>query len=135
MKKRSKTDTVHVSTRMREPLRAKLEKAAKAGKVSLNNELVARVERSFSEDEAFGGPELRRIAILMAATFAIAGQASAPDEQPEQWLKNPAAYISGMAGVLRALMVGVSSQDTPLAAEALKSVFLTEIAKRKESRK
>jgi len=51
MKKRSKTDTVHVSTRMREPLRAKLEAAAKARGVSLNAELVDRLERSFERDE------------------------------------------------------------------------------------
>jgi len=51
MKKRAKTDTVHVSTRMRESLRAKLEAAAKRNDVSLNAEMSARLEASFERDE------------------------------------------------------------------------------------
>lgn len=51
MKKRAKTDTVHISTRLREPLRAKLEAAAKRNGVSLNAEMAARLDRSFERAE------------------------------------------------------------------------------------
>jgi hypothetical protein len=46
MGKRPKTAIVQLKLRMREPLRAHLEKAAKARGVSLNNEAVDRLERS-----------------------------------------------------------------------------------------
>ena len=96
---------------------------------------MAYIERALSEEDAFGGPELRRIAILMATAFAMGGRASAPGEEPEQWLKNPAAYANAMGGVLQALMAGVSPQDAPLVWEAIKSKFLTMTTQRKESRK
>jgi hypothetical protein len=45
------TDTVHVNFRMREPLRRRLEAAAKQHRVSLNGEMRLRLEASF-EDQA-----------------------------------------------------------------------------------
>jgi hypothetical protein len=63
---------------MREPLRANLQKAAKANKVSLNNELVARLERTFNEEHALGGPELRHIVQLMATAFLMGDRLALP---------------------------------------------------------
>jgi hypothetical protein len=52
MKKRSQITMVHVSARMRESLRARLEEAARKNDVSLNTEMMRRLERSFEVDEA-----------------------------------------------------------------------------------
>jgi hypothetical protein len=47
MRKRAKTAIVHLNTRIREPLREKLERAAKNKGCSINAEVVDRLERSF----------------------------------------------------------------------------------------
>ncbi len=46
-KRRKKTQRVQINVRMREELRARIEKAAKARGVSLNTETLSRLERSF----------------------------------------------------------------------------------------
>ena len=51
MAERSRSDTIQLKARMKEPLRAKLEAAAKARGVSLNAEMIHRLERSFIEEE------------------------------------------------------------------------------------
>lgn len=56
MAKRSRSDTVQLKARMKEPLRAKLEAAAEAKGISLNAEMVHRLEQSFLADEFLGGP-------------------------------------------------------------------------------
>jgi Arc-like DNA binding domain len=48
MAKRAKTATVQLKLRMREELRGKLAKMARARDVSLNNEMVDRLEQSFT---------------------------------------------------------------------------------------
>ena len=47
MAKRKKTDRVQLPIRMRESLRAQIEKAAKEKDVSINTEVVMRLDRSF----------------------------------------------------------------------------------------
>ena len=49
---RKKSDTIQLKVRMKEPLRARLEKAAKSNGLSLNAEAVARLEQSFRDEEA-----------------------------------------------------------------------------------
>ena len=49
---RKKSVTVDLKVRMKEPLRAKIEAAAKENGVSLNAEAVARLERSFQKGQA-----------------------------------------------------------------------------------
>lgn len=51
MKKRNKTDVVQVPVRMREVLRAVLERAAKDQGCSMNAEIVRRLERSFERQD------------------------------------------------------------------------------------
>lgn len=72
--KRAKTATVALKTRMRETLRAKLEAAAKRKKVSLNSDLVGRVERSFANEDVLQAlsdieRKLERIAELQELTL------------------------------------------------------------------
>ena len=50
MARREKSDTVQLKTRMKEPLRAKLEAAAEEKGISLNAEAVQRLERSFFDE-------------------------------------------------------------------------------------
>lgn len=50
MAKRAKTAIVSLKVRVREHLRAKLEKSARTQGGSLNSEIVRRLERSFEED-------------------------------------------------------------------------------------
>ena len=52
MNSRPKTALAGMKIRLREPLRARLESAAKRNGISLNKELVARVEQSFAKDDA-----------------------------------------------------------------------------------
>lgn len=58
---RKQSATVQLKTRMKEPLRARLEEAAKDRGVSLNSELVDRLERSFEREnniiQSIGGLE------------------------------------------------------------------------------
>ena len=49
MARRPKTALVQLKIRMREPLRARLQKAAKASGISINREVVDRLERSFAQ--------------------------------------------------------------------------------------
>ena len=60
MNPRPKTALAGMKIRFREPLRARLELAAKRNGVSLNKELTARVEQSFAKDAAFGGSDSTR---------------------------------------------------------------------------
>jgi hypothetical protein len=71
MKKRARTDTVHLNTRLREPLRAKLESAAKRNKVSINTEVVTRLEASFEVEEARSLRDSAQ-ALLIQITEAVA---------------------------------------------------------------
>ena len=50
MARRAQSDTVQLKTRMKEPLRAKLEAAAEEKGISLNAEAVQRLERSFFDE-------------------------------------------------------------------------------------
>lgn len=67
---RKKSATIDLKVRMKEPLRAKLERAAKSRGVSLNAETVDRVERSFLAQDAnhdvFGSKEAYELLRLLS---------------------------------------------------------------------
>ena len=98
---------VQVKARMREPLRARLEAAAKRRRVSINSELVDRLEQSFAKDEAFGGFTIANMARLMAAAFLRGGQHAAdadhPHWRPAHWISNSDCYDAAVKAVVRAL--------------------------------
>jgi hypothetical protein len=77
--------------------RDRLEAAAIASGRSLAQEVEARLERSFHQEAVLGGPEIARVAFLMAARFAIAVDGS-------DWTRDPIAYSNGVAEVLDALL-------------------------------
>ena len=48
---RKKSDTVDSKVRMKEPLRNQIEKAAKSNGVSMNAEMVRRIQESFGDED------------------------------------------------------------------------------------
>jgi hypothetical protein len=99
---------VQLKARMREPIRAQLEGSAKRRGVSLNTELVDRLEQSFAREDAFGGPEIANMARLMAAAFLRGGQGGAhargrPKSKASQWIYDPFCYAAATAAVVDAL--------------------------------
>ena len=95
MAERSRSKTVQLKARMKEPLRAKLEAAAEAKGVSLNAEMVHRLEQSFAEEKSqarefyapFGKPETFLVARLLANAIhtieAVTGK---------NWMDDPEAH-------------------------------------------
>lgn len=105
---RSEDAIVQLKARMREPTRAQLEASAKRRGVSLNTELVDRVEKSFAEEDAFGAPEIANMARLMAAAFLRGGQRGAhagrhPKWDVARWIHDPFCYGAAVAAVMDAL--------------------------------
>jgi hypothetical protein len=74
---RKKTAIAQVGLRLREPLRTKVEKAAKARGVSMNQELVDRIEGSFlSQDDVFGDARMYRFARFVALGIQLVERAT-----------------------------------------------------------
>lgn len=60
---RKKSETIHTQMRMKELLRSKLERAAKANGVSMNMEINRRLEESFAKEDA---AEIQSLAAMIA---------------------------------------------------------------------
>jgi hypothetical protein len=88
-----------LSMRMTEAAYHRLERAADINGRSLSAEVELRLEQSIEQDNAFGGPALRRIAYQMATSFAVAGQYSAGPNVPfEEWPMT--SYITAITSVV-----------------------------------
>ncbi len=83
MAQRKKTATVQFKVRMKEALRARIEKAAKAGNKSMNAEILERLEQSFQFEDRFGGPGLIEMIERMASVMRPAGELSGYYETSE----------------------------------------------------
>jgi len=108
MAKKRSTAVAQVGLRIREPLRAGLENAARKRGVSLNTEMVERLARTLAEDETYGGPEIHTMARLMAAAFLQGGRVGAMQRQhpgwgPAQWMRDPWCYATAVGTVLDTL--------------------------------
>ena len=69
---RKKTDKAQVPVRMPEPLRARLEKAAKSRAVSMNAEILGRLEQSFvRQEDQFGHRDIYRMFQMAALGLVI----------------------------------------------------------------
>jgi hypothetical protein len=108
--KRDESATVDLKVRMKEPLRASLEEAARRRGVSMNAEAVQRLEQSFSEealiDRVLGGREVRRILSSVLSHFTSDGEAEAIRKglPPEEWTRDPECYRAATRGAIRALI-------------------------------
>jgi len=80
---KSKTATIQLKVRMKEPLRAAIARAAKARGVSLNAEVVSRLEQSWNEDAArtldFGDSQTLGVMRALAAAKTMAEMTTGKD--------------------------------------------------------
>ena len=116
MPRRKQSETVQVGLRMKEPLRADLEEAARRRGVSLNAELVARLEKSLEDDqrieEVFGSAELfglmKAVASIMEMIGGNARMLAGPrfgpaPARPHSWIDHPYAYDQAFQAACRVL--------------------------------
>lgn len=105
MDEREKSATVDLKVRMKEPLRARIEAAAKERGVSMNAEAVDRLERSFATDDQHGSPQVANMARMMVSAFVAGGQMAAAEDgrpwsAPAEWIFDAAAYEAAAGQVL-----------------------------------
>ncbi len=85
---RKPSATIQLKVRMKEPLRAKIERAAKRRGISLNSEIVDRLSLSFQKEEAkydeFGGESYYRLSQLLALAVQQGELISG-----ERWFETP----------------------------------------------
>jgi hypothetical protein len=102
MARHAKTETVQVGLRLKESLRATLDEAARERGVSMNAELVARLERSVQQDRIFGSAAAQQVAFMTAAAYDMAGRmrgAGKPD-----WTKDPDAHRAAVFAAINSLL-------------------------------
>jgi hypothetical protein len=92
------------NTRLRPSLKAALDAAARANGRSVSEEVEARLEQSLTLETVLGG----RDALMMAATFALAGRHAArheghPEWGPAQWREDPVCYETAILAVAKVL--------------------------------
>jgi hypothetical protein len=108
MARRKESETVQVGLRMKEPLRATLDEVARQRGVSMNAEIVARLERTLGEEDRFGGPAMLPIVNMLAGAFLRGGRLGAaamghPEWTPDRWLNDPFCYRAAAYAVGQAL--------------------------------
>ncbi len=109
----------YVGFRASRDLKRRLEEAAAVSGRSLSTEAQFRLESSFSEESALGGPDLRRLAYLMIGAFAHSGTVYARSlgrsDDPRSWLADRECFRFGMARVIEGLALqfpgGLSKDD------------------------
>ena len=134
MAPRDRTAVVQLKTRLREPLRARLEAGAKRRGVTLNTEIVDRLEQSFAKEDAFDGPEMLNMARLMAAAFIRGGQQGAharqhPEWTPSEWVHDKICYQTAVRAVMKALAAAQPELDDP-DQKTFVDLFAAELARR-----
>jgi hypothetical protein len=111
-------------------LKETLEEAATNNRRSMSTEAQFRLNQSFAEEIAYGGPEMRRIVYLMASAFGHSGAMEAaasghPDWKQADWIKDRDCFRSAMTEVLKALAAiypgGFTSADLDLMLERFRS--------------
>ncbi len=104
---------------MKEPLRAKIEKASKAQGISMNKEIVERLERSFRDQEAlyrqFGGRENYNIFRFLAQTPYFAEQMT---KQP--WREDRRTFRVVMKAIESILEAGIPKEGPDWSEEDLR---------------
>ena len=101
MVRRSKAATVELKLRLKEPLRAAINRAAHENGMSMNTDMVRRLERSIHRDDGLGGPRVATIVEAMASAMRSAGEhgAFAATGKPHKhgsWFEHPYAFDQAM---------------------------------------
>ena len=123
----------NLTFRTRDQLRDQLERVAAAAGRSISEEIEYRLTLSFSHDDAFGGPAMRRIAILMAVAFHSAGNLTSSGKPIEEWIRDPDVFRRATFSTIQALFAaipGITDEDIAMEIEGLKGWLLTRIANR-----
>jgi hypothetical protein len=121
--------------RMRPELKQALEEAAARNGRSINAELAARVERSFAEEAALGGPEMRWLVALVHSAFTTACRLRAPGN-PDP-LRDREVYRAGMFAVIDSLFATLpdaTPEEVAVEIEGLKGRLLSRVAQQGERR-
>ena len=77
MPKRKQSATVDLKMRIKEPLRAAIERAARQRGISMNAEMVRRLGQTTQFDERLGGPRVAGLIEIIAAAMKLAGEHAA----------------------------------------------------------
>ncbi len=100
----------NVTIRLRDDTKSALEARASTNGYSLSEEIERRLERSFSAEEAEGGPETQAIFDLMRGAFMRGGQLGAqarkhPRWTPARWINDPFCYEAAASAAIEALFL------------------------------
>lgn len=126
-------ERVPLGLRVTAEMKRKLDAASERSGRSQSQEAEFRMERSFSEEDAFGGPELRRMAIMMAASFGHAGHMHAGQRPAAEWLKDPDAYQAAVIAVVTELLIWMpdaAPERVAMLFEAVKGRVITHFVNR-----
>jgi hypothetical protein len=124
----------NLTFRTRDQLRDQLERAASTAGRSISEEIEYRLTLSFSHDDAFGGPAMRGIAMMMALAFRSAGNLSSDSKPVAEWINDPDVFRRAMFGTIYALfgaIPNVTDEEIAMEIEGLKGRLLTNIANRR----
>ena len=126
MAEREQYAVVELKVRVKEPLRDRIEAAARDRGVSMNAEVISRLERSFAREndvaDAFGGKRLFSFMQSIAAAMRQAGEIAAASTRPNivitdpPWLTEPHAFDqAAKAGrvVMEAFLPPVNTSPMP----------------------
>jgi hypothetical protein len=102
-------------------IKQRLDQEARKNGRTQSQQAEVMIERAFTEQAALGGPEMQRMAYLMASAFAVSGRHSAAGKP--DWIDDTGHYGAASAGVIDALLIGRT--DEALLIEALLSRLLT----------
>ena len=116
MARRAKNATVDLGLRVKEELRVRLERAAALNMRSINAEITYRLEQTFIEEAVLDGPDMRRIALLMATSFYQGGHMASVSElekalPPARWVRERGYYLEAVSAVVEALIAGMPNAD------------------------
>jgi hypothetical protein len=103
MVRRAKSETVQLKVRMKEPLRAMLEKAADERGISMNTEAVDRLQRTFQNQKVLQealdlsfGPSISGLLMVIGDVMRTTAQtvsfASTGDPSIENWSEDPLVF-------------------------------------------
>ena len=131
---RQRVRVADIKVRLKEPLRARVEAAARDRGVSMNAEFISRLERSFvQDDELQVGPSGKDVILFMRAIMAAmkkAGEISAASRRPAAivtdppWLTEPHAFdqaVRAANGVMEAFRPPSEQFLPPATADARES--------------
>ena len=105
MAKRGKSPRAQIPLRIPEASRAKLEKSAKARGVSMNAEIVMRLERSFEVQDRLGGAYVAEILEVAGMAMRSSGRLAAlfAGASLDNWLVHPFCYDQAVAAAVAVL--------------------------------